>query len=152
MENCSSMNSLLLSQPTCVETIKTLNQQKDIKNDDLALKKASQDFESILINLVVSAMWKTVQKSSLSEENDGGMETYTEIMHTTLSQDIAAKGGFGVAPVIYKQLIRNKELADERPIFSTLKDDYSMKEFSEKTTDKLHHSIKEKGIKGVIER
>jgi Rod binding domain-containing protein len=38
-----------------------------------------------------------------------GMDTYTEIMHTALAQDIAAKGGLGLAPAIYKQLMRNKE-------------------------------------------
>ena len=152
MEHCSSVNSLLLSQPSCVETIKALNQQNDIKKDDLALKKASQDFESILVNFVVSAMWKTIQKSDLSDENDGGMEAYTEMMHTTLSQDIAAKGGFGVAPIIYKQLMRNKELAGEKLALSTLKPDSPpMQELLEKGNKKPLYRMHEKGIRGVIQ-
>ncbi|MDP3981864.1 MAG: rod-binding protein [Chlamydiota bacterium] len=109
MEYYSSINPLLLSQPSCVETIKILNQQKDINQDDASLKKSSQDFESILINYVIRAMWETVPKSNLSDENNMGMDTYTEIMHTALSQDIAAKGGLGIAPAIYKQLMHNKE-------------------------------------------
>jgi len=109
MEYYSSINPLLLSQPSCVETIKNLNQQKDINQDDASLKKSSQDFESILINYVIRAMWETVPKSNLSDENNMGMDTYTEIMHTALSQDIAAKGGLGIAPAIYKQLMHNKE-------------------------------------------
>ena len=108
MEYYSSINPLLLSQPSCVETIKNLNQQKDIHQDDASLKKSSQDFESILINYVIRAMWETVPKSNLSDENNMGMDTYTEIMHTALAQDIAAKGGLGIAPVIYKQLMQNK--------------------------------------------
>jgi len=108
MEYYSSINPLLLSQPSCVEAIKNLNQQKDINNDDATLKKSSQDFESILINYVIKAMWETVPKSDLSDENNMGMDTYTEIMHAALAQDIAAKGGLGIAPVIYKQLMQNK--------------------------------------------
>jgi Rod binding domain-containing protein len=109
MEYYSSINSLLLSQPSCVEAIKNLNQQKDINKDDATLKKSSQDFESILINYVIKAMWETVPKSNLSDENNMGMDTYTEIMHAALAQDIAAKGGLGIAPAIYKQLMHNKE-------------------------------------------
>ena len=108
MEYYSSINPLLLSQPSCVETIKNLNQQKDINQDDASLKKSSQDFESILINYVIKAMWETVPKSNLSDENNMGMDTYTEIMHAALAQDIAAKGGLGIAPAIYKQLMQNK--------------------------------------------
>lgn len=109
MENYSEINPLLLSQPASVETIKNLRQQKDANHDACSLKKASQDFESILINFVINAMWKTIPKSDLFEENNAGMETYTEIMHTALSQDIVSKGGFGVAPVIYKHLMRENE-------------------------------------------
>lgn len=108
MEYYSAINPLLLSQPSCVEAIKNLNQQKDTNNDTESLKKASQDFESILINFVIKAMWQTVPKSDLSDENNMGMDTYTEIMHAALAQDIAAKGGLGIAPVIYKQLMQNK--------------------------------------------
>ena len=108
MEYYSSINPLLLSQPSCVETIKNINQQKDINHDDASLKKSSQDFESILINYVIRAMWETVPKSNLSDENNMGMDTYTEIMHAALAQDIAAKGGLGIAPAIYKQLMHNK--------------------------------------------
>ena len=107
MEYYSSINPLLLSQPSCVETIKNLNQQKDVNKDDAALKKSSQDFESILINYVIKAMWETVPKSELSGEDNMGMDTYTEIMHAALAQDIAAKGGLGIAPAIYKQLMQH---------------------------------------------
>ncbi|MBI5677604.1 MAG: rod-binding protein [Planctomycetes bacterium] len=108
MEYYSSINPLLLSQPSCVETTKNLNQQKDVNKDDATMKKSSQDFESILINYVIKAMWETVPKSNLSDEDNMGMDTYTEIMHAALAQDIAAKGGLGIAPAIYKQLMQNK--------------------------------------------
>ncbi|MCE7910410.1 MAG: hypothetical protein DCC43_01770 [Candidatus Brocadia sp.] len=151
MEHCSSVNSLLLLQPSCVDTIKALRQQEGTKKDDLALKKASQDFESVLINFVVSSLWKTIQKSDLSGENDGGMETYTEIMHATLSQDIASKGGLGVAPLIYEQLIRNKALAEGAPVLSVRKDVACTQGSPRKGTDSALCCTEEKGLKGVVQ-
>lgn len=109
MDLYTSINPLLMSQPACVDTIKNIHQQKDIQKDDDSLKKAAQDFESVLINFVIKAMWETVPKSGLSEESNTGMDTYTEIMHTALSQDIAAKGGLGIAPALFKQMMQNKE-------------------------------------------
>ena len=108
MEYYSSMSPLMLSQPSSVESIKKIHQRNNVDMDDAALKKSSQDFESVLINYVLKALWQTVPESELSGENNAGMDTYTEIMHTALAQDIAAKGGLGVAPILYKQLIQNK--------------------------------------------
>lgn len=152
MEHCSSVNSLLLSQPSCEEAIKAFHQNNDAKKDDCALKKASEDFESILVNFVVSAMWKTIQKSGLSDENDGGMEAYTEMMHTTLSQDIAAKGGFGVAPIIYQQLLRNREIAGEtQPPFPFRQENPPEPEVSEEGNGKPSYCTHDTGTKGVIQ-
>ncbi len=111
MENYSAINPLLLSQPSSAETIKNLRQGEATNNTAHSLQKASQDFESILVNFVIDAMWKTIPKSGLFDENTAGMETYTEMMHTALAHDIVSKGGFGVASVIYKQLMHEKEIA-----------------------------------------
>lgn len=108
MEYYSSMNPLMLSQPSSVELMKNMQRHDNVNRDDAALKKSSQDFESVLINYVLKALWQTVPKSELSGENNAGMDTYTEIMHTALAQDIAAKGGLGIAPILCKQLIQNK--------------------------------------------
>ena len=103
-----NLNPLLYSQPACVEKIK--NQQKNGNNDDASLKKTSQDFESILVHFVVKEMWNTVQKSDLFADEGSGLDTYTEIIHNALAEDISAKGGIGIAPVIYRQLTQNKGL------------------------------------------
>jgi Rod binding domain-containing protein len=108
MENYSSLPPLLLSQPASLEVMKNLN-QKDVNTDTSAMKKMSQDFESILMSFVIKAMWQTIPKSNLFEENNGGIDTYTEIMHAALAQDITAKGGLGISSVIYQQLINKKE-------------------------------------------
>lgn len=151
MENYTSVNPLLFSQPAGIETIENLNKQKNTNKDVLALKKASQDFEAILANFAINAMWKTIPKSELFEGSDGGMETYTEIMHTILAQDIAAKGGFGVAQVIYKQLMHEKERAENPQKPSSVKDDKPINDLPGNEKEKLHHTMMEKAAKGVIQ-
>lgn len=151
MENYSSVNPLLFSQPSGVEIIENLNKQKDTNKDALNLKKASQDFESILVNFVIKAMWKTIPKSELFEGTDGGMETYTEIMHTILAQDIAAKGGFGVAQVIYKQLIHEKEQAENPHKPSSLNNGKPIFDLPGNKKEKSLHDMGEKVAKGVIQ-
>ncbi|GAN35091.1 hypothetical protein BROSI_A3637 [Candidatus Brocadia sinica JPN1] len=150
MENYSAINPLLISQPSSAETVKNLSQQKGKNTDALSLKKASQDFESILVNFVIDAMWKTIPKSDLFEENTAGMETYTEIMHTALSQDIVSKGGFGVASVIYEQLLRDKELA-EKPLSEhpLLKDNNNTFDLKRAFEGELVHRKNEKDNNGV---
>lgn len=123
MGNYTSIDPSLLFQPSCVETIKNISQQKNGNNDAATLKKASQDFESILINFAIKAMWETVPKSGLFGEENQGMDTYTEIMHTALAQDIAAKGGFGIAPTIYKQFMKDRGLTEESNQPSFLKEE-----------------------------
>ncbi len=114
MENYSSINPLLMSQSPSIDALKNIQQQKgeqkDAQKDLAALRKAAQDFESVLINFTLKAMWDAVPKTSLSEEEGSGSDTYTDIMQTALSQDIAAKGGFGIATTLYNQLIREKGL------------------------------------------
>lgn len=114
MENYASMNPLLMSQSPSVDALKNIQQQKGeqkgSEKDLAALKKAAQDFESVLINFTLKAMWDAVPRGSLSEDEDCGMDTYTDIMQSSLSQDIAAKGGFGIATVLYNQLVREKGL------------------------------------------
>jgi Rod binding domain-containing protein len=151
MESYSSVNPLLFSQPAGAEIIDNLHKQKNVNKDAVDLKKASQDFESILVNFAIKAMWKTIPKSELFEESDGGMETYTEIMHTILAQDIAAKGGFGVAQVIYKQLMHEKERAENPHKPSSVKDDKPINDLSGNEKEKLHHTMSEKAAKGVIQ-
>jgi len=125
MENYSSINPLFMSQSPSIDALKNIQQQKgetkDSQKDLAALKKASQDFESVLINFTLKAMWDAVPKTSLSgEEEDSGMDTYTQIMQTSLSQDLAAKGGFGIAKTLYNQLIREKGIIQKDVLPSSL--------------------------------
>ncbi|MDR4509193.1 MAG: rod-binding protein [Candidatus Brocadiaceae bacterium] len=108
MEHHLSINPLLYSQPQDIASLKNMSKQKRVKENDGALKKASQDFEAIVLNFVIKTMWKTIPESSFSGEESGAMDSYTAIMQNALAQDIAAKGGLGMARVLYNQMMNEK--------------------------------------------
>lgn len=72
------------------------------------LKKATQDFEAVLINMVIKAMWKTIPKSGLFEKNSS-TQIYEGLMHSALSEEMARNGGMGIAKVLYQQLSREQK-------------------------------------------
>ena len=76
------------------------------------------------------------------------METYTEIMHTALSQDIVAKGGLGVAPIIYKQLMHDKGLT-EKPLKPPLLKNDNVVDLTREDKEELVHSKNGKDENGV---
>ncbi|MBM4054182.1 MAG: hypothetical protein FJ264_05820 [Planctomycetes bacterium] len=116
METNLDINPFLQIDPVNVNSINTLNnlagQKKINNNDDMSIRKVSQEFEAILLNFLVKAMWKTIPKEGLFD-GGGSMQGYTEIMQNALAEDLAAKGGFGVAPVIYNQLKPKSNAAAE---------------------------------------
>lgn len=112
MDGYLHMNSLLLAQPYNLEDMKNVSGKKDSEGLDDSLQKASQDFESILINFVIKSMWNTIPKSGLFENSDNILGGYSEIMQSALAQDIAAKGGLGVSSIIYNQMKNSKHIAE----------------------------------------
>ena len=81
-------------------------------NDDAALKKVCEDFESIFVNM----MFKSMRQASATEEDDGlveksfGRGIFEEMRDEELSKKVAEGGGMGIANVMYRQL---KKYADQ---------------------------------------
>lgn len=73
------------------------------EQEQLKLKKTCQDMESVFINLMLSNMRNTVQRSELLPESTG-----EKIMRSMLDQEMATKmskaGGIGLAQLLYEQL------------------------------------------------
>lgn len=67
------------------------------------LREACSEFEALFINLLLKELRATVGKSGLM---DGGRaeEVYTGMMDTEMARDLAAKGGIGLADILYRQL------------------------------------------------
>ncbi len=72
------------------------------------LQKAAQDFEAVMLNMVIKAMWKTIPKSGLFEKNSA-TQIYEGLMHSSLSEEMARNGGMGIAKALYQQLSREQK-------------------------------------------
>jgi len=100
-----------LNSEFLVTNAKTENSVGGLKNNlknSQEVQKAAQDFEAVLLNMVLKAMWKTVPKSDLFEKNSA-TNIYEGLMHSSLSEEMASNGGLGLAKVLAKQLQREQK-------------------------------------------
>jgi len=74
----------------------------DEKNDE-ELKKACQDFESIVLNIMFKQMRATVMKSDLVPE-DAGTEIFQSMLDEKYVEEATKSGGIGLGDMLYKQL------------------------------------------------
>ena len=86
-----------------MEASKALLQNKADAMSSCKLKNAGQGFESIMVNMMIQAMWKTIPESGLFEKNSSS-DIYEGVTLTALSDEIAKSGGFGIADMLYKQM------------------------------------------------
>ncbi len=94
-----------------INVAKTENSINGIKNNAKSsheLQKAAQDFEAVLLNMVLKAMWKTVPKSDLFEKNSA-TQIYEGLMQSSLSEEMASNGGLGIAKVLAQQLRKEQK-------------------------------------------
>ena len=73
--------------------------------DDKELKKACQEFEGIMLNMMYSQMKATTMKSDLIEK-DAGTEIFESMQDENLMELASKTGSFGLAESLYKQLSR----------------------------------------------
>ncbi len=91
-----------------VKTENSINKLENKAKSDQEVQKAAQDFEAVLLNMVLKAMWKTVPKSDLFEKNSA-TNIYEGLMHSSLSEEMASNGGLGIAKVLAQQLRREQK-------------------------------------------
>ncbi len=84
------------------------NSLKNGSKSEHDIKKAAQDFEAVMLNMVIKAMWKTIPKSGLFEKNSA-TQIYEGLIHSSLSEEMARNGGMGIAKVLYQQLSREQK-------------------------------------------
>jgi Rod binding domain-containing protein len=70
---------------------------------DPRLHAAAQDFEGLLLNLLLSAMRQTVPRGALFG-NSNELRMYEQLRDEDLSAGMARAGGLGLAPLIEQQL------------------------------------------------
>lgn len=72
------------------------------------LEKATKNFEAVLLNMVLKAMWNTIPESGLFEKNNA-TQIYEGLTQSSLAEEMANNGGMGIAKVLYQQLSREKK-------------------------------------------
>lgn len=71
--------------------------------DDKQLKKACQDFEGVMLNMMYKSMKATITKSDLIEK-DAGTEIFESMQDDNLMEQASKTGSLGLAESLYKQL------------------------------------------------
>jgi flagellar protein FlgJ len=83
--------------------------------EDVALKKACKEFESLLITQMLQKMRDTVPKSdffgSRKEE-----ETFQAMLDEETAKNMASAGGIGLGDLMYKQLSKNIAKVSEKSV------------------------------------
>jgi len=72
-------------------------------SDDTQLKKACDDFESILVNMMFKEMRETVGESGFIS-GGFGEDVFSDLRDRELSQMAARSGALGLSQVLYRQL------------------------------------------------
>lgn len=72
-------------------------------NDDKELKKACQQFEAIMLDMMYKQMKATVVKSDLVQK-DAGRDIFESMLDESLMEQASKTGTFGLAESLYKQL------------------------------------------------
>jgi peptidoglycan hydrolase FlgJ len=100
-----------------------LNPKSGIDLKKLKLKKACEDFETIMTTYLLKSMHETVQRAE-TEEFGSGRDLYEGMMDEAVANQLSHTQGLGLAKLLYKQLAGNLEtrkasldLAEVKPLF-----------------------------------
>jgi Rod binding domain-containing protein len=88
----------------------------------LKLKKACEDFETIMTTYLLKSMHETVQRAE-TEEFGSGRDLYEGMMDEAVASQLSHTQGLGLAKLLYNQLATNletrkarAELAEAKPL------------------------------------
>lgn len=116
--------SLRTAMPSVTDVYTDLNGLQNLKNEDNrdeALKKVSQQFESMFINMLMKNM--RAANDVFSEGNmfdTQEVKFYRDMHDHQLSLSLSHSEGFGIAEVMYRQLTESKTQTRSRQIFDEL--------------------------------
>lgn len=80
--------------------------------DDEDLKKACQEFEGIMLNMLYKQMKATIPKSELLE-SDMGKEIFESMLDEELVEEASKSGSLGLGDTLYKQLSKRLKASYE---------------------------------------
>jgi Rod binding domain-containing protein len=111
-----ALNPTLTAQADTVKITKATAGLTD--GDKAKLKKSCQDFESILIGMMMREMESTVHEEKLFSGGKGA-EIFKDMKIDAMAADIAKGNAFGLSSVLYDQLVdRNAKAVTAKKAFS----------------------------------
>ncbi len=94
---------------------KTTGQKTLTPEEDKKMREACQGMEAVFLNLMLSQMRATVPKSSLTGSSNQE-ETMQSMLDTEMTKNLAATGGIGLADMIYRQLLQEKNVRNPNQV------------------------------------
>ncbi|MEE9240938.1 MAG: rod-binding protein [bacterium] len=99
-----------------LQKVNSLERRAEIlkeKGDEAALKKFSEDFESLFLQRLLKEMRKGIPEGGLMEKSMS-MEWFEQMFDEAVSNEIAKGGTIGMSQIIYEQLTIGANL--DRPL------------------------------------
>lgn len=106
----NDINSVMAkAQVDKAEQLKKSLESNSKSSEDKDLKKVSQDFESIFINMMLKTMRSTIVEGGFIEKSFG-TKAYESMLDEEMSKEMAKSGGLGISEMVYKSLVRRTEM------------------------------------------
>ncbi len=80
---------------------------KNLTKDEEALKKATEEFESIFIKMMLDSADKTIDRKSNMFYGGNSEEIFRGMLNDERAKEMAKSGDFGLAKMMYEQLSKN---------------------------------------------
>jgi flagellar protein FlgJ len=100
--NLSSVQTKSGETNDFAQRLASLTEKTPEDKDDAKLKKTCKDMEAMFLNMMMTAMRKTVQKSKLVD--DSKEDIMTSMLDSEMTKNMANAGGMGLADMLYRQL------------------------------------------------
>ncbi|MBP2627204.1 MAG: Flagellar protein FlgJ [Firmicutes bacterium] len=84
------------------EQLANVTEKAQESKDDAKLKATCKDMEAMFLNMMMTEMRKTVQKSKLVDSSKE--EIMTSMLDSEVTKNMASAGGIGLADMLYRQL------------------------------------------------
>jgi len=84
------------------KNLETATEKAQASKDDAKLKTTCKDMEAMFLNMMMTEMRKTVDKSKLVDTSHE--EIMTSMLDSEVTKNMASAGGIGLADMLYRQL------------------------------------------------
>lgn len=102
MKNVSSVQAKDVDKNDFATHLASLAEKAQADKDDAKLKKTCKDMEAMFLNMMMTDMRKTVQKSKLVD--DSKEDIMVSMLDSEMTKNMANAGGMGLADMLYRQL------------------------------------------------